>query len=224
MQVVTLHALPFDGGMWANAPALGLDAPLTPTLYEFGDTITDWAEAVLDLAGPEPFVVIGNSVGGSCALEIARLAPDRVRAIGLIGTKAGHRPEPGLRDAAVRALTERGIDAAWNEFWAPLFGSATDPAVVEAALALARAVPIDDLVRGVRAFHGRADLSAVVRGWSKPIIVISGSEDRAPLPETAETAAAGARLGQFHLVPDIGHYVSLERPSAIREILFQVNW
>ena len=94
MRLVLLHALPLDGTMWTGATEFPVDATIAPTLYPLGASLEEWAAGVLDLAGPDPFVVVGNSVGGSCAIEVARLAPERVAAMVLVGAKAGVRPEP----------------------------------------------------------------------------------------------------------------------------------
>src|SRR4051794_26295564 len=67
MNVVLLHALPLDGTMWPDEARLPGHRVMAPTLYRLGDTIQQWASAVLDLADPGPLVVVGNSVGGSCA-------------------------------------------------------------------------------------------------------------------------------------------------------------
>jgi pimeloyl-ACP methyl ester carboxylesterase len=135
---------------------------VAPALYGLGDSVEEWAAAVLDLAAPEPCVVVGCSVGGSCALEMARAAPDRIAGIILVGAKAGVRPDPTTRDEAIRLLETHGIDAAWTRYWAPLFSHHTPPAVIAAARALALSQDVSSLVRGVRAFHDRRDLSDVV--------------------------------------------------------------
>ena len=128
-RVVLLHALPFDGSMWAGFDGrLDAETLIVPSLYRLGDSLEEWAVGVLDLAGDGPLVVAGSSVGGSCALAVARLAPDRVAAVVLIGAKASHRPEPRLRDAAVRALTDGGVETAWSTYWEPLFGARADRA------------------------------------------------------------------------------------------------
>ena len=128
MKLVLLHPLPLDGSIWpASVTSLG-DECLAPDLYAFGDDIRDWARAELDLAGAGPLTLVGNSVGGSCAIEIAVLAPEKVQGIILCGAKAGHRPEPAFRDEALRALEEGGVEAAWDRYWRPLFGPEVDPA------------------------------------------------------------------------------------------------
>lgn len=215
MRLVLLHALPFDGRMWHAERDLLPGRALAPTLYGFGATVEDWARGVLALAGDEALVVVGCSAGGSCALEIARAAPDQVLGIVLVGAKAGVRPDPALRDQAVRLLTERGMEAAWEIYWRPLFGRDTPADTLAEARRMALEQDPNDVIRGVRAFHDRRDLTDVALAWRKPLVVISGDQDRAPSPAAAARAAAGPGR-QFHLVEDCGHYVNLERPAELR--------
>ncbi len=217
MGLVLLHALPLDGSMWPDSiRALG-DSHVAPDLYGFGDTIEDWAAGVLDVAGSGPLTLVGNSVGGSCALEVARLAPDRVGLLVLVGAKAGHRPEPEFRDAAVRLLSEQGMAGAWPTYWEPLFGPNAEPDAIEAARRIAFAQDIDDVIRGVRVFHGRPDRSDLVRTWPGPVVVVSGEHDRTPANGSA--LAASAPNGTFHLVEDAGHYLTFEQPAALQLVL-----
>ncbi|WP_448475396.1 alpha/beta fold hydrolase [Martelella sp. FLE1502] len=57
------------------------------TLYSFGDRIESWEEKALALTTAKPLIVVGCSVGGSCALEVAALAPDRVAALMFSGRR-----------------------------------------------------------------------------------------------------------------------------------------
>ncbi len=66
VKVVLLHALPLDGQVWGDVAGLLDEDVVAPTLYRLGDSLRAWAGGVLDLAGPGPFVLVGNSVGGSC--------------------------------------------------------------------------------------------------------------------------------------------------------------
>ena len=57
--------------------------------------------AVLDAAGAERAVVVGNSMGGALALDLALTAPDRVASLLLIGS-------------AVSGMTDEGEDLTWE--------------------------------------------------------------------------------------------------------------
>lgn len=108
MTVVLLHPLPLDGSVWTKETRTLVPNTLTPTLYDFGDSIEAWTFGVLDVVGSRPLVVVGNSIGGSCAIGVARLAPERVRLIVLVGAKTGHRPEPEFREAPCACSKRRG--------------------------------------------------------------------------------------------------------------------
>ena len=219
--VVFLHALPFDGRMWNDLRNVMGARTIAPTLYPLGDSVAEWAEHVLATAGTEPMVVVGCSVGGSCALEVARAAPDQVQAIVLVGAKAGVRPDPNGRDEALRVLTRRGLEQAWQRYWRPRFGRSVAAEVVAEARRWAGDQYLDALARGVRAFHDRRDLSEFASTWTKPLVVVSGDQDRTPSPETARRLVTVTNR-EFHRVTDSGHYVNLEQPAAFRSILEQI--
>jgi pimeloyl-[acyl-carrier protein] methyl ester esterase len=219
MTLVLLHPLPLDGTVWSNELAL-LDTPvIRPTLYELGESIEEWASAVLDMAGDEPLAIVGNSVGGSCAIEMARMAPERVRVMVLVGAKPGHRREPQARDDALRLLSTEGIEGAWTRYWAPLFAPHTEPAVVDRARQVALRQSVDAVMRGVRVFHGRPDRSEFLRTLDKPVVVLSGAYDTAPGVNASIEIATTLRRGQFELVAGAGHYVPCERPIELTAIV-----
>jgi len=217
MRLVLLHALPLDGRMWdaTRPPSRGA---FVPTLYGLGGSVRDWAAAVLEKCGDDELLVVGSSVGGSCALEVARAAPEQVRGVVLVGAKAGVRRDPRARDEAVRFLRHHGVAAAWDRYWAPLFSAQADPEVVSAARKLALEQDVADLITGVRAFYGRRDHSEFARTWGGQLLVVSGAEDRTPTPATAASSVGGTRARQV-IVEGSGHYVPLEQPHVLHRAI-----
>jgi pimeloyl-ACP methyl ester carboxylesterase len=222
MRVVLLHALPLTGAMWDEQLAWLPPGTFAPTMYHYGASIDEWASAVIDEVGKTELVVVGASIGGFCALEIARRRPDQVRAIMLVGSKAGVRRDQLQRDLALDLLATEGIDAGWKRWWAPLFGPNAAPAVVERARSLASEVAPGLLANGLSAFYDRPDLSAFVRRWAKPLVVVSGEFDRRPGPATCASLAAETPSGRFRLVPDCGHFVNIEQPRPFNELLHEI--
>lgn len=208
--------MPFDGSVWPAA-IRAIDESIAPNLYDFGDDITAWAHAVLDLAGPGPLDLVGNSIGGSCALEIAALAPDRVRSIVFMGATAGHRPEPDFRDEALRLLREEGISPAWERYWLPLFGPSTSSSVLASALELVTSIGAEAVARGVHAFHTRPDRHQFALDLDVPFLVLTGEFDLNP--PRSRTFAADLRQGEFATIEGAGHYGTLEHPDAVAAAL-----
>jgi pimeloyl-ACP methyl ester carboxylesterase len=215
--LVLLHPLPLDASIWSEGVTGLVDECIAPNLYLLGEDIRDWARAVLDLAGDGPMTIVGNSVGGSCAIEMALLAPKKITALVLSGTKAGHDPDPGLRDEALRTLDAVGIEVAWERYWRPLFGPGTEDAVVRSARDVALAQGTAALANGVRVFHGRPDREAFLDQWQGPVWVVSGAHDIRP--DRARASAARLRRGHFREVPRAGHYVPLEAPDEFIRII-----
>ena len=205
--------------MWdATARAL-TDRPVhAPTMHGLGDSLSDWAAGVLEMIDPGPVIVVGNSVGGSCAFEVARLARDRVAGIVVIGGKADVRPAPEMRDEALALLGTEGLAAGWERYWRPLFGPGASPDALADAKAMALGQDLGSVVAGVRAFHDRIDRRSVASAWGKPLVGISGEHDVAPPIEVVRQLATGPNR-RFHLVAGCGHYVPLEQPAEFQRLL-----
>jgi pimeloyl-ACP methyl ester carboxylesterase len=218
-KLVFLHAFPLDSRMWEEQQTVLPGRIETPDLYTRGDTLEQWAEDILDSVGDGPLIVVGSSMGGSCALELAQLAPDRVAALVLVGTKAGHHPDPAYRDACIARLEQGGADAIWDEIRNDLIGSQAPAAVVDRIRTLMRAQRTEDLIRGVRAFHGRQDLSQFAARWNKPLLVICGDKDRVVTVGKTAKFVASTRSGTLHVMRDCGHYMNMERPLTFNRII-----
>ena len=216
MKLLLLHPLPLDGSIFSDGlRALG-DECVAPTLYEEGDDLIVWARAALDAVGDGPVVVVGNSIGGSCAIEVARLAPTKVKALVLCGSKPGHRPEPQLRDEALDMLKRHGLDAAWDRYWLPLFGPDASADVVEQGWLAAARQGAESIASGVSAFHGRPDREDFLGSWAGPMALVSGEHDVGP--ERSRRLAERLPHGTHHPVTGAGHYLPIEAPDALRTI------
>ncbi len=222
MEFLLLHALPLDDSMWAGQQELLPGATHAPTLYGLGATVEEWAAEALRLVQSDRLVVVGCSVGGSCAVEVAIAAPDRIAALVLIGTKAGHNPDPALHASSLKQVQEKGLEEAWNLSWEPLFSKSAEAAVIANAKAIAVRQSREDIWRGITAFHTRKPRDAFLARFSFPVVVVTGAEDCAPGLQTSALQAEQAPHGCLHVIPDCGHYVPLERPEHLNAILRDV--
>src|SRR3954451_5944467 len=127
---VFLHAFPFDPRMWGDLPA-GAEAP---RLYELGETMDDWAQAIVDRY-PGELTLVGASMGGYAAYHVARLAPERVR--GLLTEGASGQPDDPAarerRDALIRVVQEQGLEALWDALRPAAFSRLADESVLAQA-------------------------------------------------------------------------------------------
>jgi 3-oxoadipate enol-lactonase len=220
MTVVLLHAFPLDSLMWEpQHEALAGHEVLAPDLYGFGSSMEEWAGAILPQIDGD-FVVVGASMGGYCALALTRLAPERVRALVLVGSRAD--PDtPERREAravTIERLREGGPEALWEDMRPKLFPEDADPAVVEGARELALAQDPDGLVRALGAIRDRPDSTDVVESLEAPVLVAVGDDDPYVPIEVADALAARARDGRIEVYRS-GHLLSLERPDEFNRAL-----
>ncbi len=220
MKLLLLHPLPLDGSIFSNELRALADQSVSPTLYDAGDDLVAWARRALDAVGDGPLVVVGNSIGGSCAIEVARLAPTKVKALVIIGSKPGHDPDPAFRDEALDVIECEGFRAAWEKYWLPLFGPDVQSDVVERGWRAASAQGGESIATGVRAFHSRPDRSAFLASWPGPVVVVSGEHDRRF--ERDRRLARRLPNATFHSIAGVGHYVPLEAPDLLATITSDV--
>jgi pimeloyl-ACP methyl ester carboxylesterase len=207
LKVLLLHAWPLDERMWERQlpvlRAAGFE-PLAPRLYGRGPSIDGWAAQLLgEVEGP--LVVVGASMGGYCALAIARRAPERVVGIVLAGSKAeADSPERRrFRDEQIASLRAEGVPSE-----------------------LGTEVPAEDLAIAQEAMRDRPDTSGVVQAFGGPLLVCVGEQDDIVSVEEARRVAESALLGSLEVFPGAGHILSLDQPEKFDEIVmeFLAQW
>src|ERR671931_2892765 len=156
MTVLLLHALPLDERMWEPQRAAFPDA-VAPRLYGRGSSMEAWAPSILAEVEGE-LVAVGASMGGYCALELVRQAPERVRGLVLVGSRV-EADSPERREGRAKTLEligAGGAEALWEDMRPKLF----PPGETE-AVAFARGIApeqrSDDLAAAGGAIRDRRD-------------------------------------------------------------------
>src|ERR671935_3018036 len=161
MTVLLLHALPLDERMWEPQRDALPDAVM-PRLYGRGSSMEGWARGILDEVEGE-FTVVGASMGGYCALEVARQAPERVRGLALVGARVD-ADSPERREGrakTIELIRARGAEGLWEDMRPKLFPPAETDAVAFARELALEQRP-DELVAAVEAIRDRRDPTEVV--------------------------------------------------------------
>lgn len=218
-RLILIHAFPLDGRMWDEQLQILPGHTEAPTCYPLGESLEEWASGLLDMIDASRLIVVGCSMGGSCALEMARQAPDRIKALALVGAKAGHAPDPDYRDACIALLESNGPNALWPEIMRDLVGLQASSSVDDRIRALMLEQGTEDLIRAVKVFHSRPDLSDVVSQWEKPLVAICGDRDLVVTRTKTSALAASAPFGQMYVMRGCAHYMNMERPDEFNNII-----
>jgi pimeloyl-ACP methyl ester carboxylesterase len=202
VKVLLLHGWPVSERVWTpQVSALreaGYDVH-APHLYGRGPSIDDWAAHLLrDLDGP--LVVVGASMGGYCALAIARRAPERVVGMVLVASRAeaDSFDRRRFRQEAIAELQA---------------GRRPDLADEDADL--------QHLAVAQEAMRDRLDLTGVAASFGGPLLVCVGDEDELVSVDDARELAAKALDGRLEVFAGAGHFVAVDQPERFNEVLLE---
>ncbi len=185
------------------------------------EQMADDCAALLDALDLPPAHVIGHSMGGMIALELAARHPARVDRLVLAGTGAlAPRGAAVLTDLA--AARDAGLPKElWFRLLFPwLYGSAffADPAAVDEAARLAAGYPYlqsDEAYRAqfaaVRGYRGRSQALARVRAAA---LVLCGADDLLIPPAGSERSFAALASGTVRVLPGAAHSMHWDAPAA----------
>jgi pimeloyl-ACP methyl ester carboxylesterase len=187
-------------------------------------TLPAMAAALLaEQAGP--LVLCGTSMGGMIALEAVRQAPQRVRALALLGTSArADTPElVALREAAIVEFEGGRVDAVLRANVPFAFHPRVraDSELVRTYIGFVRRAGAAQLVRQNRAVIGRADLRPTLGAIRCPTLVACGDSDLLTPPEHGREIAAAIPGARFELIAECGHLLTLEQPAAVNALLLE---
>jgi len=223
VRVVLLHAFPLDERMWEpQLESLGEYDVAAPRLYGSARTIAEIASTVLDEHEGE-LVLVGASLGGYTALELAHQRPARIRALVLVGARAdADTPERRAARADTIALVEDGgAEALWENQRPRLLLETAPESAVERARHEALDRSSEELVAAVGALRDREDRTDTLSAFAGPVLVAVGEGDAFFPPDEARAQAQLAPHGRFREFAGAGHLPSLEQPDEFNAALAQ---
>lgn len=227
--VLLLPGMLCDAASWGSIPD-DLTDVAEPRVVDFGlaDTIDAMAETVL-AAAPERFAVAGHSMGGRVALAVQQYAPNRVIALGLLGTSCeGHadaaawESEVSTRRRQIEIAERMGLRGFAETSWLDRMihpDRRGDPALVGAFLDMMDRQNLDRMRAHIHAGLTRRDMTHCLPSIACPTLVLAGDSDAGRPPPVHQAMAARMPSAVLALIPRSGHMVMMERPSDVAAVM-----
>ena len=201
-----------------------------PNAVQVADTtqhqsITDMAKAGLALADGA-IVPVGLSMGGYVAMEMARLAPDRVAGLGLLSTN--YRDDDAAKKTQRLATIEMAKSDKFRGVTRHLMKSFLSPAamqdetIIARVQAMAAEIGSAGFVRQQEAILGRRNQADTLAQLRVPTLILCGLLDSLTPPHLSEEMQALAPSAQLELLPEIGHLSSMEAPAAVNAAIIKL--
>jgi len=234
--VVLLHGIGGSRRIWGDAAsgttraiadagfsAVALDLP------GYGDSLAAtpggpaaMAEAVaatIESLALGPAVILGHSMGGMVAQELAATRPGRVAGLVLACTSPAFGPPGGDWQASFVAERLAPLDAGLGmsgmarRLVPAMVSAAAVPGAVDTAMAIMAAVPeatYRTALAGIVAFDRRAALPLL----RMPVLCLAGEHDRTAPPVVHERMAARIPGAELCVLAAAGHIANVEQPAA----------
>jgi pimeloyl-ACP methyl ester carboxylesterase len=220
--LLLLPGLTNDERVWRSViGALAGDADASVGDLRTPDTMRALAADILSRA-PERFAMAGLSMGGYCALEIMRQAPERVRGLALVDTSA--RPDTPESKANREKQIERsrtdyaGLVAELLPKWIHP-SRLHDAEVGQVTRDMALDAGPEIFTRQQRAIMSRADSRPSLSAIRCPTVVVCGRDDALMPMEIHEELARGIGGATLEIIETCGHLSPLERPAQVSDAL-----
>jgi pimeloyl-ACP methyl ester carboxylesterase len=214
-RVLLIPGLLCDAHVWQGALAV-MEADVADVTTQA--TIPQMAAELLD-RHPGPLLVAGHSMGGRVAMEMARMAPDRIAGMALLNT--GIHPRRDGEEAKRQAL----IDLAYRDgmaelarVWLPPMLSqdrAPDPDVLDGLTRMVCRMTPDIHERQMRALLNRPDASATVGRYTGPLALIAARQDGWSPVSQHEDITRLCPQARLTVIENAGHFAPVEQPAAV---------
>ncbi|MFN3267005.1 MAG: alpha/beta fold hydrolase [Deinococcales bacterium] len=233
LPILLIHGHTLDSRMWQ--PQISeFGHCIAPTLRGYGQSqppegaFSYCADIVSNLE-PEQVHLVGLSLGGNIALEMAILHPERVASLTLLDSSLkGFTPDAAQLEIGnqVAAAYATGGIAAAKQAWlaAPLFATTRENPVLFAQVEQW----IADYSgwhwqRGVSPSAAITDISSRLHEVRAKTLVVVGERDTDYFQNVARYLHGNIAGAQLEVVGQAGHLVNLEQPAQTNQLL-EAHW
>lgn len=187
-------------------------------------TLREMALNVL-ITAPPVFALAGLSMGGIIALEIMRLAPERVSHLALLNTTPYEDKSHRQRKMHLhRARFGNFIDIIKDDLKPRYLSPATrDDRLMVLIEDMGRDLGQDVFIRQSIALLVRKSALASLANITCPTLILTGEDDQLCPPDLHWEMASLIPKSDVKIIPNCGHLSSLETPQAVTEALFS-HW
>ncbi|WP_036172523.1 alpha/beta fold hydrolase [Massilia sp. 9096] len=224
MSILLVPGFMADETLWNDLlPRLAPFGPVVHADLRHDATIEAMARRALESA-PETFLLVGFSMGGYVAREIARLAPARVRALVLIATST--RPDTPSLQKKKGAIGRADASIAFSGLSRTAVASSLHPkdrnndALIERVRAMGTRLG-GEVFRRQSMLERPGDLDRL-NEIRCPTLVIAADHDQLRSMEEAQEMQAGIAGAAFAVIADSGHMIPIEAPQRLGDVV--VPW
>lgn len=228
---MTREILLFLPGMMCDARLFAPQSEAFEPVYDVRVAELSGAASITQLAShilqdlPQGTVnLAGLSMGGIVAMEMVRLAPQRIARLALLDTN--HLADPPerrqIRDTQIAAVRGGALRQVIVEEMKPNYLAARhrdNRELLALLIDMAMGLGSDVFVEQSLALRDRPDQTGTLKAVSAPTLILHGAEDMLCTPQRHRDMAALVENARLMPISDAGHITTLENPVAVNAAL-----
>jgi len=217
--LVLLSGLLCDNFVWQGVENELCDE-FTVKIFSFAgyDSLAAMADAVLKSTAGR-FALAGHSMGGRVALEVMRLAQDRVTHLALlnIGVHPVRDSEAPGRKKLLDLASDRGIQAVADAWLPPMLGAEAkqSASLVSALKAMICRFSIEDFNGQIQALLNRSGAEELLPHIKIPTLLLCSTEDEWSPVSQHRHMHEQMPNSELLVVENAGHMVTVEQPREV---------
>lgn len=235
--LVFLHGFGEDARLWDDFLPIGFSGLIfhTPNFANWVDceSISDYARKIHEaLPRTENFILIGHSMGGYIALEIANLFPERIDGVVMLhSTMLADSLEKQLqREKTAAFIQEKGseifIKSFVSKLFAPRFVATHQDLLITLAVRYAD-IAQSGLIASTLAMKNRHNKVSFIQSTDIPFLFILGDEDPLISVESVVDVIGVKDQHKYVILSDVAHQGCYEAPAetfaAINQFIVEIH-
>jgi pimeloyl-ACP methyl ester carboxylesterase len=190
--------------------------------FSVEDSISKMADtAIKKLSSLDGAAVIGFSMGGMVAMEIARRAPELIRKLALLNTNS-HADLPERQAARMQLLKEAsstGMATVIGQYYLDRYLHKANPHTRKLIVRMATELGTECFAAQIRALATRQDSSAILATIKCPTLILGSLQDQLCHPDEQIQMQQKIEGGKLVMLDQCGHFSTLEKPLAVNKAL-----
>ncbi|HYC58759.1 MAG TPA: alpha/beta fold hydrolase [Thermoanaerobaculia bacterium] len=226
--LVWIHGYPLASSIFEQQLGIRNVRHVMPDLPGFGQSRPDggdmtmdaYARLIIDLLdarGIDRAVFAGFSMGGYICFGIARLAPERMRALILLDTRETADTDEARkgRYESIEKVKKEGVQPIVEAMLPKMLTPAAPREMHDRVREIMSSSTPDGVIAALGAMATRPDSTALLQEIKVPTLIIVGAEDPITPPADAERMATGIRGARVVKVPGAAHLANYEKADEV---------
>ena len=193
--------------------------------FRLEDSIPQMAKkAIAMIPGKSAAAIIGFSMGGMVAMEIARQAPQRISKLALLNSNF-HADLADRRVARTQHLeraASMGMEYVIRQFYLERYLHQPSPSTDELIINMATELGTACFKAQIKALSSREESGSILERMHKPALILGGNQDSLCPPEIQTRMHQMIEGSELVILEKCGHFSMLEKPQDVNDALR--NW